>query len=207
MKLYIAPRAPNPRRVQLFLAEKGIQGVECIPVDLNQNEHKAHDFLVKNPLAKVPVLELDDGRCLSESRAICSYLEALYPEPNLMGHDAQERAFIESADRQIEWNLFLGLALAVRHTHPGLAAFERPQFPEFGRAQADKALQAARILDAQLQVQPWVGGQRFTIADITALCALDFARGLLKFSPRDFGLEALSAWLERMHARPACKGV
>jgi glutathione S-transferase len=205
MKLYMAPRAPNPRRVQLFLAEKGVQGVECIAIDLNQNAHKAQDFLAKNPLAKVPVLELDDGRCLSESRAICSYLEALYPEPNLMGRDAEERAFIEMADRQVEWNLFLGLALAIRHTHPGLAAFEQPQFPEFGRAQADKAVQAARILDTQLQCQPWVAGSRFTIADITALCALDFARGLLKFVPRELGLEALSAWLQRMHDRPACK--
>jgi glutathione S-transferase len=203
MKLYTAKRAPNPRRVQWFIAEKGIASIECVNVDLNVGEHHASAFLAKNPLAKVPVLELDDGRFLSESRAICSYLEALYPEPNLMGQDGVERALIESVDRQIEWTLFLGLAQAIRHTHPGLATLEQPQFADFGRSQADKAMQAARIFDAQLQHQPWMAGDRFTIADITAFCALDFARGLLKFVPRDAGLNALQAWFDRVKSRPA----
>jgi glutathione S-transferase len=204
MKLYTAKRAPNPRRVHLFMAEKGLQGVEFVLVDLNQSEHKTSAFASKNPMARVPVLELDDGRFLSESRAICSYLEGLHPEPNLMGHDAEERAFIEMVDRHMEWNMFLGFAQAIRHTHPGLSALEQPQFVEFGRTQAEKAKTAAQILDKQLQCQPWVAGQRFTVADITAFCALDFARGLLKFSPGAEGLNALQEWFTKMQQRPAC---
>ena len=93
MKLYTSRRAPNPRRVDMFLAEKGVTHIERVVLDLNQGEHRSAAFLAKNPLARVPVLELDDGRLLSESRAICTYLESLFPEPNLMGASPQERAF------------------------------------------------------------------------------------------------------------------
>src|SRR3990167_8155501 len=98
MKLYTAHRAPSPRRVLMFLVEKNISGLEMVHVDLNQGEHRTDDYLRKNPLAKVPALELDDGRVLTETRAICTYLEGLYPEPNLMGTNFDERAFIEMAD-------------------------------------------------------------------------------------------------------------
>ena len=205
MKLYIAPRTPNPRRVQMFMAEKGIENIELVSVDLNQGEHRGSAFMAKNPLAKVPVLELDDGRFLSESRAICSYLEGRYPEPNLMGTSFEERAFIEMTDRHIEWTLFLGFASAIRHTHPGLAALENPQFPEFGRSQAEKAQSIAHLFDQQLQQQEWMAGNRFTIADITAFCAMEFARGLLKFVPRDAGLNALQDWRDRVALRPSAK--
>lgn len=205
MKLYIAARAPNPRRVQMFMAEKGIENIELVTVDLNHNEHHSSAFLAKNPMAKVPVLELDDGRFLSESRAICTYLEGLHPEPNLMGATLEERAFIEMADRHIEWSLFLGFASAIRHTHPGLAALEKPQFPEFGRAQGEKTLLLARNFDQQLQQQAWMAGSRFTIADITAFCAIEFARGLMKFVPRDAGLNALQDWRDRVQARPGAQ--
>ena len=205
MKLYIAPRAPNPRRVQMFMAEKGIENIELVPVDLNHNEHHSSVFLAKNPMAKVPVLELDDGRFLSESRAICTYLEGLHPEPNLMGATLEERSFIEMADRHIEWSLFLGFASAIRHTHPGWAALEKPLFPEFGRAQGEKTLLLARNFDQQLQQQAWMAGSRFTIADITAFCAIEFARGLMKFVPRDAGLNALQEWRDRVHTRPSAK--
>lgn len=205
MKLYIAPRAPNPRRVQMFIAEKGIESIELIPVDLNQGEHRGSSFMAKNPLAKVPVLELDDGRFLSESRAICTYLEGLYPEPNLMGSTFEERAFIEMADRHIEWSLFLGFASAIRHTHSGLAALENPQFPDFGRAQGEKTLAVAKLFDQQLQQQEWMAGNRFTIADITAFCALEFARGLLKFVPKEAGLHALQDWRDKVMSRPSAK--
>lgn len=205
MKLYISPRAPNPRRVQMFMAEKNIQNIELVQVDLNQGEHQGSAFMLKNPMAKVPVLELDDGRFLSESRAICSYLEGLVPEPNLMGATFEERAWIEMADRQIEWSFFLGFAQAIRHTHPGLAALEQPQFPEFGRSQAEKALSIARSFDKKLQQQAWMADNRFTIADITAFCAIEFARGLLKFVPKDAGLHALQDWRDRVAMRPSAK--
>ena len=203
MKLHIAPRAPNPRRVQMFIAEKGITGIEQVSVDLNAGEHKGAAFRAKSPLAKVPALELDDGRVLSESRAICSYLEGLQPEPNLMGRSYDEHAFIEMADRRVELYLFYVLANCIRHTHPGLAVLEQPQIPEFGRSQGEKGRDVARWLDAELARQPFVAGERFTIADITAFCALEFARGLMKFRPGDEGLVHLQAWRDRIAERPS----
>ena len=203
MKLYVAARAPNPRRVTLFIAEKGIAGIERVNVNLGAAEHFAEAYRAKSPLSKVPALELDNGRFLSESRAICSYLEGMYPQPNLMGDGTEERAFIEMADRQVELYFFGAIANSIRHSHPGLAALEQPQFGDYGRSQADKVRKVARWLDELLSRQPYVAGARFTIADITLLCALDFAKGLMKYKPGDEGLGALQAWRERMAERPA----
>lgn len=204
MKLYTSARAPNPRRVDMFLEEKGVRDIERQLVDLNRGEHKEQGFLARNPLATVPVLELDDGRFLAESRAICSYIEALYPEPNLMGRDGEERAFIEMADRQIEFTLFAGIAHCVRHTHPGLAVLEQPQFADYGAAQGRKMREAARWLDGQLASRSYVAGERFSIADITAFCAIEFAR-LVKFKPGAEGLTHLQAWRDRIAQRPSAK--
>jgi glutathione S-transferase len=129
MKLYVSPRAPSPRRVLMFLVEKNITGIDLVHIDLNAHEHKREAYLAKSPLAKVPALELDDGRVLTETRAICTYLEGLYPEPNLMGVDFDERAFIEMTDRRVELYLLGSIANTIRHTHPGLAPLEQPQFP------------------------------------------------------------------------------
>ena len=205
--MYYAPRAPNPRRVQMFMAEKGISGIPLIAVDLNQGEHYGAAFRSKSPLAKVPALELDDGRVLTETRAICTYLEGLYPDINLMGEGFEERAFIEMADRRVEWTLLLGIAKGVRHTHPGLAPLESPQFGDFGRSQTEKVKEAAKVFDQLLQTQPWMAGPRFTIADITAFCALEFGRALLKFNLAEAGLHALQAWRDRMAERPSAKVV
>lgn len=205
MKLYTAHRAPSPRRVLMFLVEKNITGLELVHLDLNQGEHRTPQYLAKSPLAKVPALELDDGRVLTETRAICTYLEGLYPEPNLMGVDATERAFIEMADRRIELYLLAGIANCIRHTHPGLAPLEQPQFPDFGKSQGDKVRDLAHWFDGLLQHQPWMAGDRFTVADITAFCAIEFARGLMKFVPRDAGLHALQAWRDRVNERECAK--
>jgi glutathione S-transferase len=202
MKLYVSPRAPSPRRVLMFLVEKNINGLELIHVDLNAQEHKAEAYLAKSPMGRVPALELDDGRVLTETRAICTYMEGLHPEPNLMGEDSAERAFIEMADRRMEWYVMLPIANWVRHTHPGLAPLEQPQFPEFGQSQAQKLRETAAWLDGVLQRQPWVAGERFTIADITAFCAIEFAR-LMRFKPADEGFAALQAWRDRVAARPS----
>lgn len=203
MRLYVSPRAPNPRRVTMFMAEKGLTGIEQINVDLNAQEHRSETFQAKSPLAKVPVLELDDGRTLSETRAICTYLEGLVPEPNLMGTSFEERAFIEMADRQVEWYLFSGIANCIRHTHPGLAPLEQPQFAEFGQSQGQKVRDVARWLDRKLATQPFVAGERFTIADITAFCALEFARGLMRFRPGEEGMPNLQAYRDRIAQRPS----
>jgi glutathione S-transferase len=202
MKLYVSQRAPNPRRVQMFIAEKGIAGIEQVMVDLNAHEHRAPGFLAKSALARIPVLELDDGRTLSETRAICTYLEGLHAQPNLMGETSEERAFIEMADRRMEWSLMLPLANAIRHTHPGLATLEQPQFPDFGHSQRLKAMETAVWLDAELRRQPWVAGNRFTIADITAFCTVEFGK-LMRFKPADEGLHALQAWRDKVAARPS----
>ena len=149
------------------------------------------------------LLQLDDGRVLTETRAICTYLEGLVLEPNLMGTDATERAFIEMADRRVEWTILLGVATSIRHSHPGLASLEQPQFPAFGQSQADKLKANLHVFDTMLQSQTWMAGERFTIADITAYCALEFARGLMKFRPADLGYQALQAWRERVFERPS----
>jgi glutathione S-transferase len=202
MKLYYSPGAPSPRRVMMFMAEKAITGIALVTVDLNAQEHKGEAYRAKSPLAKVPALELDDGRVLTETRAICTYLEGLYPEPNLMGVNAEERAFIEMADRRAELYLLAGIANTVRHTHPGLAPLEQPQFPEFGQSQAQKVREVAAWFDTVLERQPWMAGDRFTIADITAFCAIEFAR-LMKFQPGREGMPALQAWRDRVAERPS----
>jgi glutathione S-transferase len=204
MKLHTSARAPNPRRVDMFIVEKGITGISRELIDLNAGEHWGAAFRARNPLSRVPVLELDDGRFLAESRAICSYLEYLHPEPNLMGTNLEERAFIEMADRQVEHHLLASIANHVRHTHPGLLPLENPQFADYGAAQGEKMLAAAKLFDAQLASRPWMAGDRFTIADITAFCGIEFAR-LVKFKPADAGLTHLAAWRDRVAERPSAR--
>jgi glutathione S-transferase len=184
------------------MAEKQIQGVECVIVDINNLEHRSDGFRALNPLTTVPALQLDDGRVLSESRAICTWLEGLCPEPNLMGRNTDERAFIEMADRRVEWYLLVPVAQVVRHTHPGLAPLEQPQFADYGHAQKARVLDYATRFDQLLQTQPWMAGDRFTVADITAFCALEFAR-LMKFNAGAQGLNALQAWRDRVAQRPS----
>lgn len=203
MKMYVSSYAPNPRRVQMFIAEKGITGIEQVMVDIVAGEQKSEAFRAKNPFARTPALELDDGRVLCESRAICTYLEGLYPEPNLMGEGSEERAFIEMADRRAELHLLLGAANCARHTHPALAVMEQPQFPDFGASQGEKMVEYARCFDAELANKPYMAGDRFTVADITAFCALEFARGLIKFKPSAAGLNNLQGWRDRIAARPS----
>lgn len=205
MKLYTSARAPNPRRVLMFIAEKNITGIELVQIDLGKGEHRSHAFLELNPLGQVPVLELDDGRQLAETRAICTYLEGLQPQPNLMGDGFEERAFIEMMDRRCELQLFLKIAHCVRHSHPGLAMLEQPQFADYGAAQGQKMRDTARWLDGVLATQPYVAGERFTIADITAFCALEFARGLMRFRPGEEGMGCLQAWRDMVAERPSAR--
>ncbi len=206
MKLYIATRAPNPRRVLMFMAEKAITGIEFVTIDLNAGEHKAESYHAKVPVSRVPALEFDDGRVLSETRAICTWLEGAHPEHNLMGVDFEERAFIEMHDRRVEWYWMLPIANCVRHTHPGLAVLEKPQFADFGASQGQKVRESAQWLDESLASQPWIAGDRFTIADITAFCALEFAR-LMKFNAGAEGFAALQAWRDRVAERESARAM
>lgn len=203
MKLYVSPFAPNPRRVTMFLAEKQITDVELVQVNLQEGEHKRPEFRAKSPLSQVPTLELDDGRALTESRAICSYLEAIYPEPNLMGAHAFERASIEMWDRRVE-QLFAGpLMMWVRHGSPAIAAVEPNQNAEFAAFNERQAKRMAQWFDAELARREWLAGDRFTIADITAACAVDFAR-MMRWRPGD-DLPNLRRWRLAIAERPAGK--
>jgi glutathione S-transferase len=205
MKLTISQRTPNPRRVLMFIAEKGIADIETVQLDLLKGEHRAPAFLALNPMGQVPVLELADGRQLAETRAICTYLEGLHPQPNLMGDGFEERAFIEMMDRRCELQLFLRIANCIRHSHPALGVLEQPQFADFGASQGEKVRETARWLDGVLAAQPYMAGQRFTIADITAFCALEFARGQMKFRPGQEGMAHLQGWRDRIAERPSAQ--
>ena len=200
MKLYDSHRAPNPRRVRWVMAEKGVEDVEIVQVDLLSGEHRTPAYREKVGVPHVPALELDDGTCISESVAICRYLEALYPEPNLFGRDAKEQAIIEMWTRRAEMYLSNPMMLAVRHTHPALAALETPQpmVAEYNRAGAERFM---KTLDRRLEGREFIAADRITIADIVGVVGLDFAR-LIKYRPRA-ELENLGRWYEAMRQRPA----
>jgi glutathione S-transferase len=186
----------------MFIAEKNITGIEDVPIDLNALEHKTTAFRARSPMARVPILELDDGRYLGETRAICTYLEAMVPEPNLMGRDATERAFIEMTDRRVEFHLLALIATWIRHCHPGLATLEVPQFPEFGQKQSEKLAEVLGWLDEILARQPFIFGENFTIVDITAYCGIEFAK-LMKFRPGEAGYRHVQSWRDRIAERPS----
>ena len=200
MKLYVSPRAPNPKRVRMFMAEKDMTDITLVSVDLNAHQHSEPSYVAKSPLSRVPVLELDDGTCISESRAICTYLESLVPDNNLMGVDGLERAQIEMADRLVEWYVLLPTMQWIRHVHPGLAPLEKPQFPAFGESQAEKRGPGLDWLESTLGKQAFVAGKRFTIADITAFCTIEFSR-LMKFKPAEAGYPHIQAWRDRVGQR------
>jgi glutathione S-transferase len=171
MLLHETPFAPNPLRVRLFLAEKGID-VPRKTVNLLRLEHKQAEFTALNPWQSLPVLELADGTGLTETMAICRYFEELHPEPHLFGQTALERATIEMWQRRIELELFLPVAMAFRHTHRAMANLQNPQFPEWGEYNRSKALEALDLVERQLMMFPFVAGERFSVADITMAVTL-----------------------------------
>ncbi len=200
MKLYNSNLAPNPRRVRVFLAEKGVS-IPRVEIDLGKLEHKGPEFSALNPFQTIPVLELDDGTRIAESIAICRYIEALWPAPNLFGLTPIEQATIEMWQRQLEFRLFLPIAQVLRHTHPRMAEMEAPQVPEWAAANRPKALQAMAIVDEALSERPFIAGERFTIADITGLVALDFAKPARIAIPEE--LVHLNRWHAALKARPS----
>ncbi|MGY3889843.1 glutathione S-transferase family protein [Aeromonas mytilicola] len=201
MKVYELKRAPNARRVRMFLAEKGVE-MTYQQVDLGVGENLEPAFLAKNPAGRIPVLELDDGTCLSETVAICRYFEELNPEPNLFGNTALERATIEMWSRIVEFNLWLPTAMAFRHI-TGFYQDRETVFPEWGEECKLQALAWLARLDARLAEVPYVAGDRFTIADILALCTIDFGKVVgLRIAPQQHYLQA---WHERVSARPSAQ--
>lgn len=201
MKLYDSPMAPNPRRVKIFLAEKGLE-VPTESVDIAKGENRKAEYLEKNPLGGVPVLELDDGTCLSESVAICRYFEELHAEPALFGSDAKERALVEMWNRRMEFEIFLPIAQTFRNTHEFFKG-KIEQVPEWGEVCRRTAEKRMQWLDEVLASREYVAGERFTIADITALVGIDFGRvSKIKVQPEQ---KHLQRWHEAVSSRASAK--
>jgi len=200
VKLYDTPMAPNPRRVRWLMAEKGIEDIELVPMNLMQGSHKSPDFLAKAGLPALPALELDDGTTLTESIAICRYLDALYPEPNLFGRTAAETAVIEMWMRRAEMLVAVPFMLGVRHTHPAMAALET-QDSHVGQFNTAQGLAALTVLDRRLGETEWLAGDRLTIADIVAFIGIDFTRMIRLPIPE--ALANLQRWAAAMRTRPA----
>jgi glutathione S-transferase len=203
MKLYDGGRFPNPRRVRVFLAEKGITMPLLEQVDLAGMQQKTESFTALNPLQAIPVLELDDGTVISESVAICRYFEELHPAPPLFGSDAREKALVEMWNRRLEFGLFANVTAIFRHGHPGMAGHEVPQVKDWADANHDKLAGNLRILDNQLARHTFVTGDTYTIADITAQIAVDFMRLPKLAIPDD--CSDVKRWHALVSARPSAK--
>jgi glutathione S-transferase len=200
MKLFDGGRAPNPRRVRVFLAEKGIQ-VPLVAVDMGAMEHRKEAVTSRNPLQRLPVLELDDGTILTESIAICRYLEELHPEPALFGRGALGKALVEMWQRRVELNLFHAVAQAFRHIHPAMKEWEVPQIPEWGEANKPKALAFLKLLDRELADREFVAGDAYSVADITGMIAVDFMKPARIAMPED--CRNVVRWHAAVSSRPS----
>jgi glutathione S-transferase len=202
MKLYNHSQAPNPRRVRIFAAEKGIE-LALEEIDILAGQSRTPEFLAKNSSGAVPLLELDDGSYLSESVAICRYLEGLHPEPNLLGRHLREQAEIERWNRRMEIELLAAIGRTFQNTSP-IFQGRFKQFPEYGEAQRAVAYQRLERMDHELNGHQFVAGDRFTIADITALVAIDLGGRLadIKIAPKSVHLRR---WHETVSSRPSAK--
>ena len=201
MKLYTTKLAPNPRRVAWVMAEKGIDDIEIVEVNLLAGEHKQAPYRDKFGLGHLPGLELDDGTSFTETVAIARYLEGLYPEPNLFGKTANELAVIEMWTRRAELYLANPMMMFVRMTHPALSALEAP-VPEVGAYNKTSAEKFMKAMNRHLADSEYLAG-RFSIADIVAAVGIDFGR-LVKYRPPE-EFEHLNRWLKACLDRPAAK--
>lgn len=202
MKLFDGGRAPNPRRVRVFLAEKGIE-VPLVPIDMGALEHRSEAVTSRNPLQRLPVLELDDGTILTESVAICRYFEELHPEPPLFGAGALGKALVEMWQRRMELTFMFAVQQAFRHIHPAMKDWEVPQIPEWGEANKPKALDFLALLDGELAGREFIAGDTYSIADITGMIAVDFMKPARIQVPEN--LAHVRRWYEAVSSRPSAK--
>jgi glutathione S-transferase len=203
MKLYDYVRAPNARRVRIYLAEKGIT-VPVEAVDMGAAmQHRSEAYTAINPMQRVPALVLDDGAVIAESMAICRYFEALHPLPSLFGTGPEEIALVEMWSRFAELYLFYPVAQAFRHLHPGMKAYEVPQVAEWGEASKGRAMGFLPVLDRQLAAGPFVCGALYSVADITALVAVDFMKPAKLAVPPEFA--NIAKWHALVSARPSAQ--
>lgn len=202
MKLYDSKMAPNPRRTRIFMAEKGVS-VPTEQVDMMKMEHKTPEYTAINPLQRMPVLVLDDGTVIAESLAICRYFDALHPEPPLFGVGPKEIALVEMWSRRVENNFFATVASVFRHLHPAMKELEVPQVPAWAEANRPRVMQFLELLDGELAKREFIAGDRFTVADITALCTVDFMKPARLTVPE--GASNVKRWHAAVSARPSAK--
>jgi len=201
MKIYEFKDFPNPRRVRIFLAEKGIE-VPTVSVDIVKAENRQLAFLAKSPLGGVPVLELDDGTTLSEATAICRYFEEVQPDPPLMGTDARARAIVEMWLRRVEVEVAFPIMQTFRNTHDFFKG-RIPQVAEWGTVCRKQALEQLAWLDGEMADRPFVAGDRYTIADITLLIGVDFGRvSDIRIDPEP---KNLTRWYGEVSSRPSAR--
>ena len=202
MKLYDTKTAPNPRRVRIFLAEKGI-AVPTEQVDMTTFQHRTPEYTAINPFQRMPALVLDDGTVITESMAICRYFEAVQPEPALFGQGAKEIALTEMWNRRCEINYFSNVAAVFRHLHPAMKDYEIPQVPAYAEAMRPKAIWFLELLDKELATREFIAGDRYSVADITALVAYDFMKPSRIVMPDN--LANVKRWHAAVSARPSAK--
>jgi len=200
MKLYDGGRAPNPRRVRVFLAEKGIS-VPIEPVDLGALQQKSEAYRAINPLQRVPALVLDDGTVITESIAICRYFEALQPSPVLFGQGARDSALIEMWNRRVELHLLAVVSAVFRHLHPAMREMEKPQVAAWGEANKPRALEFLALLDCELKDRRFIAGDHYSVADITGMIAVDFMKPAKLALPPE--LTQVARWHAEVSARPS----
>lgn len=200
MKLFDGGKAPNPRRVRIYLAEKGLT-VPLEAVDMGALQHKSEPVASRNPLRRLPILELDDGTVITESIAICRYFEEINPDPPLFGKGAVGKALVEMWQRRLELNLFLVVANAFRHTHPAMKDWEVPQLPEWGEINRPKAIEFLQYLDSELASREFAAGDAYSVADITGLVAMDFMKPARISVPEE--LVNVRRWHAQLAARPS----
>ena len=200
MKIIESNRAPNPRRVRIFLAEKGVD-IAFEQIDLGKLDHKRPKFCNFNPMKQVPVLILDDGTCIAETVAICRYVEGIKPEPRLFGEGALEQARIEMWNRRLEFGLFFPVAQIFRHLHPVMKDMEVPQVSAWAEANRPRVYDMLSLIDGELGSREFMAGDRYTIADITALVAADFMKPAKLARPPE--LVNFARWYDAVSARPS----
>jgi glutathione S-transferase len=201
MKIYDATQAPNPRRVRVFLAEKGIN-VPYQQVDIGKAENRQPEFLKINPMGGLPVLELDDGTHIAESVAICRYFEELHPNPPLFGTDPKEKALVEMWNRRTEFEVLGNAAGAFRNTSDFFKG-RIPQVKEYGEVCHAAIIKRLDWLDQELAHREFIAGNRFSIADITALIGIDFGRTTkIRIQPEQ---KNLARWHQAVSSRPSAK--
>ncbi len=203
MKIYDFPGFPNPLRVRMALAEKGLTDqVEFVQVDVPAGEHRSDAFRAKNPAAAVPVLELDDGTTIAECTAITEYLDQSAGTPSLTGQSARDRAVVHMMQRRAEAGLLDAVGAYFHHATPGLGPdIETYQCAEWGQHQKGRAVEGMRYLDGVLAQQPYLAGEQFSMADITAFAGLAFADFAEIEVPAD--CTHLAEWRGRIAARPS----